>query len=78
MILARPDSQLAADFISATTIPRLTIFGAADAINPPDGEALARFGGRSVVIPEAGHLPHVEAARLVNAELSSFIKTAGA
>lgn len=63
--------------IAATAIPRLTIFGATDTINPPDGAALARFGGRSVVLPEAGHLPHVEAARQVNAELASFIKTVG-
>lgn len=68
----------AADRISATTLPRLTIFGAADTINPPDGSALARFGGQSVVIPEAGHLPHVEAARQVNAELASFIRMGGA
>lgn len=78
--VAAHEEQLgeAAHRISATALPRLTIFGAADTINPPDGAALARFGGRSVVIPEAGHLPHVEAARLVNSELVSFITNVSA
>lgn len=67
----------AASRIAGSGVPRLVIFGGADTINPPDSDALARFGGRSLVIPEAGHLPHVEAARQVNAELSSFIRQAG-
>lgn len=68
----------AASRIAASGIPRLVIFGGADAINPPDPEALARFGGRSLVIPEAGHLPHVEAARRVNSEIAGFITQAAA
>lgn len=67
----------AARGIAATTLPRIVIFGGADAINPPDLGALATFGGRSLVIPEAGHLPHIEAARQVNAELASFIAGQG-
>ena len=64
--------------VAATGIPRLVIFGGADQINPPDPISLVGFAGRTLVIPEAGHLPHVEAAKQVNAELTSFIKTAGA
>lgn len=69
------ESQLmdAASQIAAGAMPRLVIFGAIDTINPPDAAALAGFGGRSLVIPGAGHLPHVEAARQVNAELAGFI-----
>ena len=63
----------AADSISGTSLPRLTIFGEADAINPPDATALARFGGENIVIPGVGHLPHVEAARQVNDLLTGFI-----
>lgn len=63
----------AAARIALTNVPRLVIFGGADAINPPDPASLAGFGGRSLVIPEMGHLPHVEAARLVNTELTAFI-----
>ncbi|MEI8177779.1 alpha/beta fold hydrolase [Aestuariivirga sp.] len=64
--------------IAATGIPRLVIFGGADQINPPDAMSLVGFAGRTLVIPEAGHLPHVEAARQVNAELTDFIKSVGA
>ena len=63
--------------IAATGIPRLVIFGGADQINPPDANALVGFAGRTLVIPEAGHLPHVEAARQVNEALTDFIKGVG-
>ena len=61
--------------IAATGIPRLVIFGGADQINPPDAMSLVGFAGRTLVIPEAGHLPHVEAAKQVNAALTGFIKS---
>ncbi len=64
--------------IAATGIPRIVIFGGADQINPPDAIALVGFAGRMLVIPEAGHLPHVEAAKQVNAELTGFIKSVAA
>ena len=64
--------------IAATGIPRLVVFGGADQINPPDPISLVGFAGRMLVIPEAGHLPHIEAARQVNAELTDFIKSVGA
>ena len=64
--------------LAATGIPRLVIFGGADRINPPDASALVGFAGRTLVIPDAGHLPHVEAARQVNAELIDFIRSVGA
>lgn len=63
--------------VAATGIPRLVIFGGADQINPPDAAALVNFAGRTLVIPEAGHLPHVEAARQVNTALTDFIKSVG-
>ena len=64
--------------IVATGIPRLVIFGGADQINPPDAIALVGFAGRMLVIPEAGHLPHVEAAKQVNQGLTDFITSLGA
>ncbi|PZF76672.1 alpha/beta hydrolase [Aestuariivirga litoralis] len=67
----------AARLIAATGLPRLVIFGGADAINPPSPAALAAFGGQQLVIPEAGHLPHVEAARQVNAAITAFITRVG-
>ena len=64
--------------VAATAIPRLAIFGGADRINPPDAHALVSFAGRMLVIPEVGHLPHVEAAKQVNAELAGLITSAAA
>ena len=64
----------AASQIAATGIPRLVIFGGADAINPPDPMSLVGFAGRTVLIPEAGHLPHIEAARQANAEITQFLQ----
>lgn len=77
--VAAHEEQLgeAARRVAASTVPRSLIFGGSDAINPPDHGAIAGFGGRSLLIPEAGHLPHVEAARQVNAELASFIAGLG-
>lgn len=72
-----PELAAAAAEIAARDVPRMVIFGGADAINPPDEAALAAFGGRLIMIPEAGHLPHFEAARQVNAELAGFIAGAG-
>lgn len=78
--VAAHEDQLdaAAARIAATDTPRLVVFGAVDAINPPDAAALAAFGGQQLLIPEAGHLPHVEAARQVNAALVDFIASLGA
>lgn len=60
---------------AAAGVPRLALFGAEDAINPPHEDLLSGFGGRSLVIPGAGHLPHIEAARLVNGEITAFIRS---
>ena len=69
------DTQLgaAADEVALRAIPRLVVFGGADQINPPAPAALERFGGTALLVPDAGHLPHIEAARAVNAELVSFL-----
>ena len=60
--------------LATSGIPRLVIFGGADAINPPDPMSLVGFAGRTVLIPEAGHLPHIEAARQANAEITQFLQ----
>jgi pyruvate dehydrogenase E2 component (dihydrolipoamide acetyltransferase) len=59
--------------IAETVTPRLVVWGGLDGINPPDQARLSAFGGKTLFVPDAGHLPHIEAARLVNAELSAFI-----
>ena len=54
-------------------IPRLVIWGEHDAINPLDRNRLFAFGGRSLIIPDAGHLPHIEAARPANTAMTEFL-----
>lgn len=54
-------------------LPRLTIWGASDAINPLDEQKLARFGGETLVVPDTGHLPQIEAMKAVNTRLGEFL-----
>ena len=55
-------------------LPRLVVWGEQDAISPPAKHRLDAFGGEILLIEEAGHLPHVEAARLVNERISDFLR----
>ena len=58
------------------TIPRLLIWGEADRIAVPDVDKLANFGGGTLVVAGAGHLPHVEEPRQVNQALAAFLTAA--
>lgn len=62
--------------IAETGIARLVIWGGNDTINPLDTSRLSAFGGSLLAVPDAGHLPHVEGARQVNAALSEFLSSA--
>ncbi len=42
-------------------------------INPPDAERLRSFGGESLIVADAGHLPHIESPRAVNARMVEFL-----
>lgn len=64
--------------LDAAALPRLVVWGARDAINPPDSDRLARFGGQTRVVDEAGHLPHIESAKAVNAALVDFLQARAA
>lgn len=44
----------------------LVVWGEDDQINPPRADGLAGLGERALVLPQIGHLPHVEAATRVN------------
>lgn len=52
----------------------LLIWGAGDAVNRPDPGWLASLGDRAMVLPDTGHLPHVEAVSRVNRRLVEFLK----
>jgi pimeloyl-ACP methyl ester carboxylesterase len=53
--------------------PRLLVWGEADAINPPDAERISAFGAETVIVPQVGHLPHIEAARTFNETVVAFL-----
>ena len=61
------------DRIAASDVPRLMIWGEQDSINPLDPLRLTTFGGAALTVPDAGHLPHIEGARLVNTEIPAFL-----
>ena len=74
--LARSSAALvdAAAAVAASDLPRLVVWGGNDRINPLSVERLTRFGGESHIAPDVGHLPHVEAPRVVNAEIVRFLR----
>jgi pimeloyl-ACP methyl ester carboxylesterase len=55
--------------IAASSLPRLVLWGARDAIIPLDADRLLRFGADSLMLPDAAHMPHVESPRAVNDRL---------
>lgn len=59
--------------VAESGLPRLVVWGAGDAVNPLDEERLAAVGGERFVVPDVGHLPHVEAAVAVNRRLPEFL-----
>lgn len=64
----------AADEVTRLDLPRLAVWGESDTINPLHRDRLAAFGGGCHIVAEAGHLPHIEAAKEVNDELASFLR----
>lgn len=54
-------------------LPRLTLWGAQDRINPLQPTRLERFGGEQMILPDAGHMPHVESLQRVNRQLGAFL-----
>jgi pimeloyl-ACP methyl ester carboxylesterase len=56
-------------------LPRLTIWGEQDRINPLNRDKLSAFGGALHLEADCGHLPHIEAARTVNARIVTFLQS---
>jgi len=59
--------------VGKSDIPRMTIWGAADTINPLDPEKLAAFGGEQHIVAAAGHMPQIEDFKAVNGWLRTFL-----
>ena len=75
------DNDLGADKIKTIGAPTLVIWGKQDTLIPVDAGRLFRAGYQrirgSIVIPEAGHLPHEEKAEIVNGLISDFVSGRG-
>jgi pimeloyl-ACP methyl ester carboxylesterase len=73
--LRRIDPVIAPSFeaVARSSLPRIAIWGAADAIIPLDPARLERFGAESLILEDAAHLPHVESPRLVNERLLGWL-----
>jgi len=67
------EADAAFDAIGGTDLPRLVVWGAGDTVNPLDEARIAALGGETLIVPEVGHLPHVEGAIAVNKHLQQFI-----
>ncbi|WP_237154003.1 alpha/beta fold hydrolase [Oryzibacter oryziterrae] len=61
------------DRIATTDLPRLVIWGEGDQIHALDRPRLQAFGGNTLILPECGHMPHVEHAMIVNRLLTAFV-----
>jgi pyruvate dehydrogenase E2 component (dihydrolipoamide acetyltransferase) len=59
--------------VARSSLPRIAVWGAADAIIPIDSGRLVRFGAESFIIPDAAHLPHIERPHLVNQRLLGWL-----
>lgn len=65
----------AAQAVAQQDVRRTVVWGGADRINPPDPAKLTAFGDHEV-LPDVGHLPHVEAPAQVNKRLVGFVAEA--
>ncbi len=53
----------------------LVLWGEDDTINPPDTRWLESLGDQAMLLPQTGHLPHVEAATKVNRRIMDYLKS---
>lgn len=73
---ATPMLEAAAAHVAAANLPRLTIWGEQDSINPGVEAKRAAFAGQALLVPDTGHLPHIEAPQTVNPKLLAFFAAA--
>jgi pyruvate dehydrogenase E2 component (dihydrolipoamide acetyltransferase) len=59
--------------VARSTLPRIAVWGAADAIIPLDLDRLGRFDAESLILEDAAHLPHIESPRRVNERLLRWL-----
>lgn len=68
--------RAAAAAVAAAGVRRAVVWGEGDRINRFDADSVAAFGGDTHVIPDAGHLPHMEKPTKVTPLMADFVKAA--
>jgi pyruvate dehydrogenase E2 component (dihydrolipoamide acetyltransferase) len=77
LLQAGPAVAEAAAAVGRTSIPRQVVWGAADLTKAPDETTLDTFRGEVTVLPDTGHLPHMENPAEVNRLMRAHLEAAG-
>jgi len=75
--VAQDDMPATVMAIQTAQIPRLTIWGANDVINPMSQDNADAYGGSLQVYEDCGHLPHIERRVSVSQLLMEFYSRSG-
>ena len=76
LIEAGPAIASAAAAVGGMALPKQVVWGAADLTREPDEGTLAALKAEVTVLPETGHLPHMENSAEVNRLLRAFLAAA--
>jgi pyruvate dehydrogenase E2 component (dihydrolipoamide acetyltransferase) len=76
LLAAGPAMAEAAAAVGRTTMPRQVVWGAADLTKAADETSLGAFRGEVTVLPDTGHLPHMENPAEVNRLMRAFLQAA--
>lgn len=73
LVADQPGYGAAADRVAELGLERTVIWGKDDRINPIDAARLSAFGGEATILPDTGHLPHMERPAMVNRLMTPLI-----
>jgi pyruvate dehydrogenase E2 component (dihydrolipoamide acetyltransferase) len=77
LLHAGPAVADAAAAVGRTPLPRQVVWGEADLTKAPDETSLGAFKGEVKVLPDTGHLPHMENPAAVNRLMRAHLEAAG-
>lgn len=76
LLAAGPRTVAAAEAVGRTAIPRRVVWGAVDLTRAPDEATLAALNAEVTVLPDTGHLPHMENPAGVNRLIRAHLEAA--
>lgn len=74
LLTAGPAVAAAAGAVGKTPVPRHVVWGELDRAREPDEATLAAFDAEVTMLPDAGHLPHMENSAAVNRIIVDFLE----